>query len=247
MKSVMSNKLSAYVIAFLFALVGTIECAQAKDYDVRNLSKEQQATWASALKRLKQELAVCQEHCGGSKDCDAKCRRAYEARQEMAYQRLTQGDAAPRGDIQAVPACPFCGMDRQKFAHSRVFVEYDDGSVLGTCSIHCAAVDMAVHIDKTPLRIWVGDYMTKTLIDAENAVWVMGGNRMGVMTKRAKWAFGTREAAEGFIKEEGGRIVSFEDSMKASFEDMHEDTRMIRERRKARRMRGEKVPVPQVR
>jgi len=41
-------------------------------------------------------------------------------------------------------------MDREKFAHSRVFVQYDDGSVLGTCSIHCAAVDQAVRIDKSP-------------------------------------------------------------------------------------------------
>lgn len=247
MKSVMLRRLSVYVIAFLFALLGTIECAQAKDYDVSRLSKEQQATWAGTQERLKQELAVCQEHCGGSKECDAKCQRAYEARLEMAYQRLTQGDSAPRGDIQAAPSCPFCGMDRQKFAHSRAFVEYDDGTILGTCSIHCAAVDMAVHIDKTPVRIWVGDYKSKELIDAEKAFWVMGGNKMGVMTKRAKWAFGTRDAADRFVKEEGGKLVSFEDAMKASFEDMYQDTKMIRERRKARRMKGEKVPVPQMR
>ena len=146
------------------------------------------------------------------------------------------GDKVPGDDIQQVPACPFCGMDRQKFAHSRVFIQYDDGSVLGTCSIHCAGVDMAVHIDKTPLRTWVGDYNTKQLIDAEKAVWVVGGNKMGVMTKRAKWAFETREAADQFIKAEGGKISVFDESLKYAFEDMHEDTKMIRERRKARRM-----------
>ena len=101
---------------------------------------------------------------------------------------------------------------------------------------------MAVNIDKTPARIWVGDYSTKQLIDAEKAVWVMGGNKMGVMTKRAKWAFGTRDAADQFMKQEGGKVAGFEDAMKASFEDMYEDTRMIRERRKAKRMGGQQVP-----
>ena len=144
--------------------------------------------------------------------------------------------AAPADDIRQVPACPFCGMDREKFAHSRVFVEYDDGSVLGTCSIHCAAADQAVKLDKTPARVWIGDYKSKELIDAEKAVWVLGGNKMGVMTKRAKWAFGSRESAEEFIKAEGGKPAGYEDAMKAAFEDMYEDTKMIRERRKAKRM-----------
>ena len=46
-------------------------------------------------------------------------------------------------DISKHPACPLCGMDRTKFAHSRVYVQYDDGSSIGACSIHCGAVDMA--------------------------------------------------------------------------------------------------------
>ena len=138
--------------------------------------------------------------------------------------------------IGAVPACPFCGMDRQKFAHSRVFIQYDDGSVLGACSLHCAAADLAVHLDKTPVSIRVGDYNQKNLIDAEGAVWVMGGNKMGVMTKRAKWAFERQQDADQFIKAEGGEVVSFDKAIRAAYEDMYEDTKMIRERRKAKRM-----------
>lgn len=155
------------------------------------------------------------------------------------------GDTAPRDDIKQVPACPFCGMDREKFAHSRVFVQYDDGSVLGTCSTHCAAVDQAVKIDKTPLRIWVGDYKSKELVDAEKAFWVLGGNKMGVMSKRAKWAFATKEGAEEFIKADGGTQIGFEEALKASFEDMYADTKMIRERRKAKRMTEKGMHKPQ--
>ena len=138
-------------------------------------------------------------------------------------------------DIAAYPNCPFCDMDRQKFAHSRVFIEYE-GDSEGFCSLHCAAVDLAVKIDQTPKAIKVGDYQTKKLIDAERAVWVIGGDKMGVMTKRAKWAFEKQEDAEKFVKESGGKISTFDEAMKSAYEDMYADTKMIRERRRAKRM-----------
>jgi nitrous oxide reductase accessory protein NosL len=94
------------------------------------------------------------------------------------------------------------------------------------------AVDLALNIDKTLKTIQVGDYNTKNLTDAEKAFWVMGGSKMGVMTKRAKWAFDKKEDAEKFIKENGGENATFDVAMKAAYEDMYADTKMIRERRK---------------
>ena len=135
-------------------------------------------------------------------------------------------------DTQKYPSCKYCGMNRQQFAHSRMLIEYDDASTVGTCSIHCMAVDLALNIDKTLKTIQVGDYNTKNLTDAEKAFWVMGGSKMGVMTKRAKWAFDKKEDAEKFIKENGGENATFDVAMKAAYEDMYADTKMIRERRK---------------
>ncbi len=146
---------------------------------------------------------------------------------------------AAADDIAKHPSCTYCGMDREKWAHSRVLIEYDDGSTFGACSVHCAAIDMAVHIDKAPVKILVGDYQTKNLIDAENAFWVIGGNKVGVMTKRAKWAFKDGNAAGAFMKENGGKLSTFEDAIEASYEDMYNDTKMIRERRKEKRMKME--------
>jgi nitrous oxide reductase accessory protein NosL len=140
--------------------------------------------------------------------------------------------AQAQGDSQKHPSCKYCGMDRAKFAHSRVFIEYDDASTVGTCSIHCAAIELAVNIDKTPKAIQVGDYNAKALIDAETAFWIIGGNKMGVMTRRAKWAFEKKEDAEAFIKENGGENATFDIVMKAAYEDMYADSKMIRERRK---------------
>ena len=96
-------------------------------------------------------------------------------------------------DIQGCAKCMHCGMDRQQFAHCRMLLLYDDGSSQGTCSIHCAAVDLAVNIDRTPRSIKVGDYNTKKLVDAESAFWVLGGSKQGVMTRRAKWALKRRK------------------------------------------------------
>jgi nitrous oxide reductase accessory protein NosL len=141
-------------------------------------------------------------------------------------------------DIQRHKSCPYCGMDREQYAHSRTLITYDDGSEVGTCSVHCAAVELSLKLDKTPNSIQVGDYNTKKLIDAEKATWVIGGNKSGVMSKNAKWAFEKKADAEAFISGNGGTMATFDQAMKAAYEDMHSDTKMIRDRRKMKRMQN---------
>ncbi len=133
-------------------------------------------------------------------------------------------------DVTQNSSCKYCGMDREKFAHSRMIIEYGKDHT-GLCSLHCAALDLANQMDKMPTAIMVGDYDSKELINAENAVWVLGGSAKGVMSKRAKWAFKNKPAAEKFIAEQGGEIVAFEDAIKATYEDLYMDTKMIRKKR----------------
>ncbi len=130
-------------------------------------------------------------------------------------------------DVQAHRTCKYCNMDREKFAHSRMLIEFTDGSSTGLCALHCAALELAQSFDKQVKSIQVGDYNTKKLIDAEKASWVIGGNKPGVMTKVAKWAFADKKDAEAFIKENGGKLANFDDAMKATFESMYDDTKMI--------------------
>jgi copper chaperone NosL len=144
--------------------------------------------------------------------------------------------AAPPQDVVHDPKCAKCGMDREKFGQSRMLIEYDDKSHVATCSIHCAAVDMASSLDKSPAAVKVADYNTRQLIDADKAVWVLGGKVSGVMTAKAKWAFGDKAAAEQFVKANGGEIVTYQRALEASYDEMEQDTRMIREKRKMKRM-----------
>ncbi len=152
---------------------------------------------------------------------------------------LSPGSAlwALDNDIKEIPSCKYCGMNREMFAHSRMLIEYDDNTREGLCSLHCAAVDLALNLDKAPKTIQVGDYGTKRLINAETALWVIGGSKPGVMTKNAKWAFADKADAEKFQKEFGGRIAGFDEALEASYKDLAEDTKMIRERRKVRKMK----------
>jgi len=147
------------------------------------------------------------------------------------------GLALADDDIRKHPNCIYCSMDRKQFAHSRMLIEYEDGTVVPLCSIHCAAVDLALKADKLPKAIMVGDYSTKELINAEGAFWVLGGAKMGVMTKRAKWAFARKERAERFISGNMGELIGFDDALKASYEDMNADTAMIRNMKRIMRMK----------
>ncbi len=149
---------------------------------------------------------------------------------------LTFGEQM-KDDVSVHKACKYCGMDRGAYNFSRMLIEYEDGPIVAFCSIRCAAVDLANNIDKTPKAIQVGDFNGRQLIDAEKAFWVVGGSKPGVMSRRGKWAFEKKEDAENFVKINQGKVASFEEAMKMAHEDMYEDTKAIRERRKLKRMK----------
>jgi nitrous oxide reductase accessory protein NosL len=138
-------------------------------------------------------------------------------------------------DIAQHASCEYCGMKRQMFAHSRMLIEYNDGSSVGLCSLHCGALDLANQLDKIPQAIKVGDYDSKELINAEEATWVLGGSVQGVMTGRAKWAFAGKAEAEKFVAANGGEVVDFETAISAAYQDMYQDTRMIRMKRQEKK------------
>jgi copper chaperone NosL len=129
-------------------------------------------------------------------------------------------------------SCIFCGMNRSLYGHSWVRIIYQGAEPEGYCSVHCAAIAMALHTDRLIDRITVGDFNTRKQIDAEKATWVIGGDLPGVMTARAKWAFESPEAADAFITGHGGKAADFQKVLEATFDDMLIDTLMIRKKRK---------------
>lgn len=129
--------------------------------------------------------------------------------------------------VEAPDSCKHCGMDRTKFAHSRMVVTYTDGSSTGTCSINCVVTELKGS-KKEVQSFQVGEYNTKKLIDAKTATWVIGGSKKGVMTKVAKWAFAEKKDAEAFIKANGGKLAAFDEVFKAAEKDEAERSKNMK-------------------
>lgn len=122
-------------------------------------------------------------------------------------------------DIEQFRECGQCGMDRKAYGYSRMLVEHKDGRQAGTCSLHCMVAELDSSKGEKIVSLKVADRDSRTLIDAEKAVWVLGGKKRGVMTMRAKWAFASREAAQKFVDSHGGVLAEWKEALAAAVED----------------------------
>lgn len=152
----------------------------------------------------------------------------------------TAADPQPQvDDIAKYPKCPYCGMDRKQFHHSRMVVHYGDDLADGTCSLHCAAISLALNIDRDPKALWVGDNAsegdTKPLVEVEKASFLLGSTLPGVMTARSKVAYGNADAAKASQAANGGEVVDFDQALLGAYTDMSADVTRIRKNRAERR------------
>jgi nitrous oxide reductase accessory protein NosL len=142
------------------------------------------------------------------------------ANSAFAHEHGDEQEVAPQSahglKVENPAKCQNCGMDRTAFAASRVLITFADGTTVGTCSINCAHDEVTRNVSKKIKNIKVADYTSKKLIDAKKATWIIGGNKQGVMSATAKWAFEDRAGAERFIKENGGKIATFDEAWKAA-------------------------------
>ena len=139
---------------------------------------------------------------------------------------ILAGAVVPAGDdISEYRSCVHCGMDRKAYGFSRMLVQYEDGTSVGVCSLRCAVVELDSNAGRTVKAILAADRNDRTLIDAEKAVWVFGGAKRGVMTDRPKWAFVTIPAAESFIENYGGTIITWTEALAAAREDLAREAR----------------------
>jgi copper chaperone NosL len=122
-------------------------------------------------------------------------------------------------DITDHRSCANCGMDRKAFGYSRMLIQYEDGSAVGVCSLHCTVVELDKNPGRKVKELLVADRDSRTLINAEQANWVMGGGKRGVMTEKPKWAFRSKDGAEAFIKANGGKLVTWAEALAAAREE----------------------------
>ncbi len=159
----------------------------------------------------------------------------------MQFMPKTAKDPNPLdGELDKYPKCPYCGMDRRQYHFSRHLIHYSDDLVDGTCSIHCAAISLALNLDRMPKAIYAPDNGSgdalKPLTNAETAFYVIGGDHKPVMSKTAKTSFASKVAAEA--AKGSGEVVDFDRALTLSYMGMADDTRMIRMRREEKRRKA---------
>ncbi len=144
-------------------------------------------------------------------------------------------------ELKKYPRCPYCGMSRSKWHHSRHLVQYDDGLVDGTCSIHCLAISLSLNIDRGPKAIYAADYGAddeiKPLVEVDKATYLVGSGLRGTMTSNSKMAFASKEKAVLYQAEKGGDLTDFDKALTLAYVGMAKDTIGIRKRRAERRRR----------
>jgi len=161
----------------------------------------------------------------------------------MQFMPKTPKDPTPlERDLEKYPKCPYCGMDRRQWHHSRHLVHYSDDLVDGTCSLHCAAIGLSLNLDRGPQAIYAADFgasgEVKPLVNVDGAVYLLGSTLPPTMSRVSNMAFASREAAERAQKGAGGTIVGFDQALAAAYAGMAEDTAMIRKRRAERRAKA---------
>lgn len=150
-----------------------------------------------------------------------------------------QPDGQPlHAELEKYPKCPYCGMDRTQWHHSRHLVHYDDGLADGTCSVHCLAISLSLNIDRGPKAIYAADFgadgKPRPLVNADEATYLIGAKLKGTMTANSKMAFASTDTAMATQAEKGGRLAGFDEALREAYLGMANDTLMIRRRRRER-------------
>ncbi|MBW9270414.1 MAG: nitrous oxide reductase accessory protein NosL [Candidatus Thiodiazotropha sp. (ex. Lucinisca nassula)] len=152
----------------------------------------------------------------------------------------TAVDANPlENELAKYAKCPYCGMDRTKWHHSRHLVHYDDDLVDATCSIHCLAISLSLNIDRGPKAIYAADFAAegeiKPLVNVDEASYLIGAKLKGTMTTRSKMAFASADQAKAIQAEKGGTLANFDEALSEAYAGMAKDTMMVRKKRAERR------------
>jgi hypothetical protein len=133
---------------------------------------------------------------------------------------MVEMNVVAQDDIDAHRSCASCGMDRKAYGYSRMLVQYEDGVIVGICSLHCAVVVLDSNHGRAMKSLLVADRDSRILIEVEHAIWVMGGRKRGVMTQQPTWAFQSTAGAEAFMKANGGKIVTWAEALAAARQEL---------------------------
>ena len=139
----------------------------------------------------------------------------------LAVSNLNAGSFSKKATVEPVlvnqgehkNSCVKCGMKLTMFYKTSHIATFADGTQKQYCSIACLGSDMKK--DKVT-AVEVVDAHTQKVIDAKSAHYVIDSDVKGTMSKRSKLAFDSNQDASSFIKDHGGKLINFEQALKAA-------------------------------
>lgn len=135
--------------------------------------------------------------------------------------------------------CSKCGMTLPMFYKTNHAATVD-GKVQQFCSMYCLIE--AMNSAKDVKDIKVVDNSTLKFIPADKAWYVVGSSKPATMAaKVSKYAFGTKEAADKFAKEFGGKVMPFKDALAIAKKDYESDTKAKNMRQAKGAKKGEMI------
>jgi copper chaperone NosL len=135
--------------------------------------------------------------------------------------------------------CPNCGMNLNMWARTRHEFKNSEGA-FATCSIRCLA-DISANSGEEPAEVKVAVYLEpENMIAADQASYLIGSTATGTMTMKSKIAFASKEAAEKFAAEGGGKVAGFKEASAAATKELS----MSRPKIEAKRKKKGKIQDP---
>jgi nitrous oxide reductase accessory protein NosL len=135
--------------------------------------------------------------------------------------------------------CTKCGMTLPMFYRTNHAATVD-GKVEQFCSIYCLVEAMESGAKVSDVK--VVDNSTLRFIDASKAFYVVGSAKPATMAKKvSKYAFGTKEAAEKFAVEFGGKVMGYGDTLAGAKKDFQSDSKAKKMRQAKAAKKGEMI------
>ena len=135
--------------------------------------------------------------------------------------------------------CPNCGMVRPMWARTWKTFENTAGPS-EACSFHCLA-DVALKSGEDPRNVMVALYTEPhKMIPAETAYYVVGSKAPGTMTMKSKIAFASKPRAEKFVRDCGGSVMGYAETLRVAKDAIHQENEIILRRR----LKGGKIVEP---
>ena len=133
----------------------------------------------------------------------------------MAMQKMQNYRAVPMKKATLVKSgkekmfCSVCGMTLPMFYRTNHAADHD-GIHDQYCSVQCELTDQLIN-GKKLTNFRVVDNTTLKFIPSKDAYFIVGSKKPGTMSMVSKYAFGTKKAALNFQKENGGKVMNFDE------------------------------------